>query len=190
MSSSKVRSMLFVAFIVLTLLFGSLYVFELVKSPTSAIETSTTTSTTTVTSETTVYTNPTFTITSTSTTCPVPSLQGNRGFIEISTSNTSRTIYAYAKWNESFPSTFTFYNVTFNRWTITTITNTFGSCYGGVGGYGGYVIVFQDGPSENMSACTVGPNPPVDIRLTKHTNPQAGFLIIPQSDAFYFLVST
>lgn len=203
MSSLKKQNRLIFMLAMLTLAFSSLSIYEFVqvnnlnneiKSIKSSQTTVTSTSFATITGEITGYLPPpqTITITSTTTFCPVPSLQGDRGFIEIETYNRTRILYAYMKLNESSLTTskLTFYNVTFNRWTNPTITNTFGSCYGGVGGYGGYVIVFQDGSFENMSTCTApSPYPQVDIRLTKHTNPQAGFLIIPQSDTFYFLVS-
>ena len=97
--------------------------------------------------------------------------------------------FNYAAWNSSTPNTFTIYNVKFSVWTNTTITNTGGSCYGGVGGYGGYILTFSDGSSENLSACTIGPNPPMSIRLTNHVNPQAGLLVIPSTGTVFFLVS-
>jgi len=100
----------------------------------------------------------------------------------------SRT-FQYVMWNQSTPNTFTFYGVRFSVWTNTTVTNTAGSCFGPVGGYGGYVIGFTDGSSERLSTCTVGGHPPISIVLTNHTLPQAGFLIIPTSAQILFLVS-
>ena len=113
------------------------------------------------------------------------------GSIQISNANgTEFETFVYDEWNSSTPNTSTINGVTFTLWTNTTITNSAGSCYGAPNGYGGYVIKFSDGTSQAMTTCTVGFNPPTSLRLTTHTNPQAGLLIFPRTGAVYFLVSS
>jgi len=117
-----------------------------------------------------------------------PQAFSDRGLIQI-LNGTGFETFTYAQWNSSTPSTFTIASVTFSLWTNTSVTFSGGSCYGAFGGYGGYVIRFADGSSQTMTTCTVGPNPPIALRLTSHTKPQAGLLIVPSTGAVYFLVS-
>lgn len=135
-----------------------------------------------------IYTHTSGQPTQTTITTQIPQALPDRGYIRIYDGATVK-VFEYMKWNSSTPNTFTFDNVTFTLWTNTTVTNTAGSCYGAAGGYGGYLMTFQDGSSESFGACTTGPNPPIDVTLTKHVNPQAGLLIIPTTGAVYFLVS-
>ena len=99
------------------------------------------------------------------------------------------TTFTYTQWNSSTPDSFTISGVKFALWTNTTVTYSGGSCYG-AGGYGGYIITFPGGSSETMTTCTVGLNPPTIVRLSSHVDPQAGLLIYPSTGAVFFLVSS
>ncbi len=112
----------------------------------------------------------------------------DHGTIQI-LNGTSLETFAYTQWNSSTPSAFTIADVTFTLWSNSTVTYTGGSCYGHSSGYGGYVIKFSDGSTQTMTTCVVGFNAPMTIRLTNHTNPQAGLLIVPSTRSVYFLVS-
>jgi len=120
---------------------------------------------------------------------PAPQPLSSSGVIQVLNGSSFKAFY-YVQWNSSTPNTFTIDNVRFTLWSNTTVTNTAGSCYGAAGGYGGYVITFPDGSNETMTTCTAGPYPPAALRLTTHTNPQAGLLIFPRTEALYFLVSS
>ena len=89
-------------------------------------------------------------------------------------------------WNSSTPATFAFAGVTFSLWTNSTVTFSGGSCYPD-GSYGGYVITFADGASQSITTCLVGVNPDAVLRLTTHVNPQAGILVTPQGQIFFFV---
>ncbi|MHB8566608.1 MAG: hypothetical protein ACYC7D_07840 [Nitrososphaerales archaeon] len=125
-----------------------------------------------------------------------PQALSDRGTIQI-LNGTSLETFAYIKWNSSTPNTFTisnvtftlWSNVTFTLWTNSTVTYTGGSCYGPSNGYSGYVIKFSDGSTQTLTTCAVGFNAPMTIRLTNHTHPQVGLLIVPSTGAVYFLVS-
>jgi hypothetical protein len=97
--------------------------------------------------------------------------------------------FAYLEWSQSTPASFILGNVKFTLWTNTTVTYSGGSCYGPSGGYAGYEIAFSDGSKEQVTTCTVGPSPPQTLKLTSHTNPQAGILIVPSTGQVFFLVS-
>jgi hypothetical protein len=75
-------------------------------------------------------------------------------------------------------------NVTFTLWVNSSITYTMGLCMP----YRGYVITFQDGASEDLTACHIISMSPIETRFTKHLNPQAGLLIFPDGTV-YLLVS-
>jgi hypothetical protein len=105
------------------------------------------------------------------------------------TVNGSQRSFAYLEWNQSTPASFTFDNVKFALWTNATVTYSAGSCYGPSSGYAGYSITFSDESKEQITTCTIGPNPPQTLRLTSHVNPQAGILIVPSTGQVFFLVS-
>ena len=96
--------------------------------------------------------------------------------------------FAYLEWSHSTPASFTLDNVNFALWTNTTVTYSGGSCYGPSSGYAGYTITFSDGLREQLTTCTLGPNPPQTAWLTNHVNPQAGILIVPSTGQVFFLV--
>lgn len=182
MSSSKFRNILLTTFIFLTLIFGSLTVYEFfqvqqVRSTSQNTVTSTTASTTTV--SVTVYP------TTYPTTIPPGTLPDN-GYIEIQTIGESRHDFAYTKLVNSTPDNFVFHGVNFTLWVQKTVTPTQGPC-ASPGGYHGYLITFSDGSSENLSACMLA-GYTYEIFLTKHTDPQAGLMVF-DSGALYFLSS-
>jgi len=115
--------------------------------------------------------------------------------------------FYYETLNQSTPDSFTFYGVNFTLYTQTTSVTTIGSttttftvtnsgatCFGpsAYNQFQGYTISFPDGASEAISVClagTVSSHEPLAIRLTSHTNPQAGIIIDPSTGTVYFLVS-
>lgn len=167
MSSFKKRNLLLVTFGVLTILFGSLFAYEYVqvqqlKSSTTTTSTTTGTLTPSPTSETTE--------TATSIVC----------FIDDTVNIKDVGTFAYRRETTTGAgNVVVLKNVTFAIWVNTQVTFTFGLC----SPYRGYVITFQDGTSENMTACSIAFSP-ITTRLTTHRNPRAGLSIFPDGDVF------
>jgi hypothetical protein len=193
MSSIKARNVLLMVFVVLTIIFGSLFTFEFfqvqkLKTPniTTSITTVTSTSSTTSTSVTTETLTTTSIITASATVPNVPE-EGQINFGYMGT-------YAYKKLGDlARDAKVTFRNVTFSSIPSTEIAT---GCV-----IRNIWVTFPDGTSEKIGVgwCMF---PKLDMAFTNHSNPKAGVILSPGDyqlgdtiisspivEGFYLLVS-
>ena len=193
MSSIKARNVLLVTFVVLTLVFGSLSIydfFQIEQLKSSNITTSTTTVTSTSSATSTSVTTETLTTTSiitASATVPNVPEEGQINFGYMGT-------YAYKKLGDlAGDAKVTFRNVTFYSVPSTEIAT---GCV-----IRNIWVTFPDGTSEKIGVgwCMF---PKLDIAFTNHSNPRAGVILSPGDyqlgdtiisspivEGFYLLVS-
>jgi hypothetical protein len=193
MSSIKARNVLLVTFVVLTIIFGSLFAYEFIqvqqlKTPniTTSITTVTSTSSTTSTPVTTETLTTTSIITASATVPNVPE-EGQINFGYMGT-------YTYKKLGDlAGDAKFIFRNVTFSSIPSTEIAT---GCV-----IRNIWVTFPDGTSEKIGVgwCMF---PKLDMAFTNHSNPKAGVILSPGDyqlgdtiisspivEGFYLLVS-
>lgn len=184
--------MLLVAFAVLTIIFGSLFAFEQIKSPTLTTVTSSTTLTTTLIS--TLTSNVTSTAYTCTYICPPSSITWtvtvtvrdvpNEGSIYFG----GVGFFVYKRvLDMSAGTSVTFMNVTFNSMPVNITTSACAHYH--------VKVVFQDGATEQIGLRWCPLDSP-QVRFTSHGNPRAGIIFMNPfyeksfiAGGFYLLVS-